>query len=85
MPFYTYIVECADKSFYVGSTNNLGKRIKEHNDSKRGAHYTKIRRPVELKYSETFETLKQARRREAEIKGWCREKKINLINAKLGD
>ena len=77
--FYVYILECADNSFYVGCTNNLEKRIKQHNESKWGAHYTKIRRPVILKHSEEFETLKTARRREAEIKGWRREKKLNLI------
>jgi len=82
MPFYTYIVERADKSFYVGCTNNLEKRIKQHNESKWGAHYTKIRRPVALKHSETFATLIEARRREAEIKGWRREKKVDLINSK---
>jgi putative endonuclease len=80
--YFVYILECADKSFYVGCTNNLEKRIKEHNEYKRGAHYTKIRRPVELRYSETFDNLKNARRRETEIKGWRRDKKINLINAK---
>ncbi|USN95093.1 MAG: GIY-YIG nuclease family protein [Candidatus Nomurabacteria bacterium] len=77
--YHVYILECKDGSFYVGSTNNLEKRIKEHNTSKNGAHYTKIRRPVILKYSETFETLKEARKRESEIKGWRREKKINLF------
>jgi len=80
MLYVTYILECVDKSFYVGCTNNLEKRIKQHNESKWGAHYTKIRRPVILKYSEEFETLKEARRREAEIKGWRREKKQALIN-----
>ncbi len=79
MPFYVYIVECADKSFYVGCTNNLEKRLKQHNNSKWGAHYTKIRRPVNLRYSEDFKTLKGARRRESELKGWRREKKLNLI------
>jgi putative endonuclease len=78
--FYVYILECADASFYVGCTNNLEKRIKQHNESKWGAHYTKIRRPVVLKYSEEFKVLKEARQREAEIKGWRREKKLNLIN-----
>ncbi len=78
--YFTYILECADKSLYVGCTNNLEKRIDQHNNSKWGAHYTKIRRPVELKYSEHFETLKEARRRESEIKGWRREKKLDLIN-----
>jgi len=78
--YFVYILECADKSLYVGCTNNLEKRIKQHNESKWGAHYTKIRRPVVLKYSEEFSTLILARRREAEIKGWSREKKLNLIN-----
>ena len=62
MKFYVYIVECADQSLYVGCTNDLAKRIKQHNESKRGAHYTKLRRPVELKYSETFANLKDARK-----------------------
>jgi len=80
MLYVTYILECVDKSFYVGCTNNLEKRIKQHNELKCGAHYTKIRRPVILKYSEKFKTLKEARRREAEIKSWRREKKLALIN-----
>jgi putative endonuclease len=80
--YFTYILECADKSFYIGCTNNLERRLEQHNNSKEGAHYTKIRRPVILKYSEVFYTLKEARKRETELKGWRREKKINLINAK---
>ncbi|MEK7612936.1 MAG: GIY-YIG nuclease family protein [Patescibacteria group bacterium] len=76
---FVYILECADGSLYVGCTNNLEKRLKQHNDSKWGAHYTKIRRPVVLKYSEIFSDLKTARRREAEIKGWRREKKLILF------
>ncbi len=79
MAYYTYILECADKSLYVGCTNNLEKRVKEHNNSKCGAHYTKIRRPIILKYSEKYKTLLKARRREAEIKSWRRDKKIHLI------
>ena len=77
--FFVYILECADKSLYVGCTNNLEKRIKQHNESKQGAHYTKIRRPVKLKYSEKFKTLLKARRREAEIKKWKREEKLALF------
>jgi putative endonuclease len=80
MVYYVYILECSDHTLYVGSTNDLAKRLKQHNESKQGAHYTKIRRPVELKYSETFDTLKSARSREAEIKSWPRGKKVNLIN-----
>ncbi len=75
MPFFVYILECTDKSYYVGCTNDLEKRLKQHNESRWGAHYTKIRRPVILKYSEEFKTLIEARRREAEIKSWKRDKK----------
>ena len=77
--YFVYILKCADKSLYVGCTNDLEKRLKQHNGSKSGAHYTKIRRPVVLQYSEVFPTLREARRREAEVKGWKREKKMQLI------
>jgi len=76
------MLECADKSLYVGCTNNLEKRLLQHNESKQGAHYTKIRRPVKLRYSETLDTLKDARAREAEIKTYPRPKKLELINQK---
>ena len=79
MSHFVYIVECADQSLYIGCTNNLEKRLKQHNGSKYGAHYTKIRRPVKLLYSEKFDTLITARRREREIKSWRHEKKLNLI------
>ncbi|MEK7480107.1 MAG: GIY-YIG nuclease family protein [Patescibacteria group bacterium] len=74
-----YVLECADTTLYVGCTNDLEKRLKQHNGAKAGAHYTKIRRPVILKYSEKFATLGEARAREHEIKGWRREKKIALF------
>lgn len=79
MSFYVYILQCCDQTYYVGCTNNLEKRLIEHNTSKKGAHYTKLRRPVVLKHSEIFETLLLARRREKEIKGWPREKKEALV------
>jgi len=80
--FFVYILECADKTLYVGSTNNLEKRLKEHNNLKCGAHYTKIRRPVKLKYSESLDSFSSARKREAEIKSWKREEKLKLISIK---
>lgn len=79
MNYFVYILECADTSLYVGSTNNLDKRLYEHNNLKNGAHYTKIRRPVVLKYKEEFETLKESRSREAEIKRYTRSQKLDLI------
>jgi len=79
MSYYVYILECSDKTLYVGSTNNLEKRIYEHNNSKNGAHYTKIRRPVVLKYSEILETFSESRKRENEIKKYPRNKKLELF------
>lgn len=81
MDHFVYILKCADDTLYVGSTNDLAKRVAQHNTAKAGAHYTKIRRPVVLVYSEVVKTLIKARRREAEIKNWNREKKIALIES----
>ncbi len=81
MPYFVYILECTDGSLYVGCTNNPEKRIKEHNTSKSGAHYTKTRRPVKLLHRETFDNLHAARAREREIKSWRREKKLELVKS----
>ena len=80
--FFVYILECSDKSLYAGSTNDLERRLYQHNNLKSGAHYTKIRRPVVLKYSETFRSFKKARAREAEIKRMNRKEKLELIACK---
>lgn len=77
----TYILECADKTLYVGCTNDLEKRLKQHNGAKAGAHYTKIRRPVVLVHVERFRTLAKARAREGEIKRWTRKQKLDFISA----
>lgn len=79
MSYFTYILECSDKTLYCGCTINLDRRVREHNFSKKGAHYTKIRRPVILKYSEKYEDLSSARKREAEIKKLSKEAKKNLF------
>lgn len=75
---YTYIVRCRDGSLYTGWTNNLEKRIKDHN-SGRGAKYTKSRRPVLLAYYEEFATKEEAMRREREIKQMKRQEKQDLV------
>lgn len=79
MEYFTYILECSDKTLYIGYTNNLKKRLMNHNNSKSGAHYTKIRRPVYLKYYENFTTSTEAKRREFELKKYSREDKIIII------
>lgn len=78
--YYVYIVKCADDSFYCGQTNNLDKRIKEHNsDSPRSAKYLRGRKPVKLVYSEKYSTLKAALKREWQIKQLSRSAKEALI------
>jgi putative endonuclease len=81
MAFFIYILECADKTLYTGSTNDWEKRLKQHNFSKSAAHYTKIRRPVCLVYLEKFETYSEARKRENEIKKLTRKNKLKLIKS----
>jgi putative endonuclease len=76
---YVYILECSDKTLYTGSTNNMDKRILEHNNSKAGAKYTRARRPVKLVYVEICSTSSIALKREAEIKKLSRAKKLSLI------
>lgn len=75
---YTYILKCRDESLYTGWTNDLDKRINDHNAGK-GAKYTKPRRPVELVYYETFKTKEEAMKREYAIKQMSRRRKMELI------
>ena len=76
---YTYILQCADGSLYTGWTNNLAKRVADHNEGK-GAKYTKGRGPVTLAYYEAFETKEAAMRREYAIKQMTKEEKQALID-----
>lgn len=73
----TYIVRCSDGTLYTGWTNDIERRIREHNAG-RGAKYTKPRRPVTLAYLEVFETKEEAMKREYAIKRLPRDKKIEL-------
>jgi putative endonuclease len=76
--YYTYIVECCDKTFYTGYTNDLNKRVQTHNKGK-GAKYTRHRLPVVLVYSEEFNDRSSAMKREYAIKQLSRTDKKNLI------
>lgn len=78
--FYVYILKCIDNSFYIGYTKNLEKRITEHNScNKLGSLYLKSKVPATLVYSETYDNRLGATRRERQLKGWTRAKKISLI------
>ncbi len=80
--YFVYILRCADGTLYVGITNDLKKRLHQHNHAKQGARYTKTRRPVILVYSECKRTRGNALRREYEIKSWPRAKKLSLVAGK---
>lgn len=82
-PWNLYIVRCADGSLYTGIAKDLERRMTEHNsDNTLGAKYTRGRRPVELVYSEHFDSRSDAARRESEIKRMKRDAKNNLITGK---
>ncbi len=78
--YFVYIVKCSDNTLYTGITTELERRIEEHNDSDKGAKYTRLRRPVSLVYSEEYPDRSSASKREYEIKKkMSRVEKLNLI------
>ncbi len=77
---YTYIIRCADNTYYTGWTVNIKKRLATHNSGK-GAKYTRSRLPVTLVYLECFSTKVEAMKREAEIKKFTRAEKQALIDS----
>lgn len=83
MKHCVYIVCCADNSLYTGVTKDVDRRIWEHNNSKYGAKSIRGKRPVKLVYKEEYITLSEALKREKEIKGWRRKKKIELVESAL--
>jgi putative endonuclease len=74
-----YILECADNSFYTGSTKDLELRLAQH-QAGMGANHTKRRLPVTLVYFEEYQRIDEAFYREKQIQGWSRKKKKALIN-----
>ncbi|QDC37142.1 GIY-YIG nuclease family protein [Sphingobium fuliginis] len=78
MPFWTYLLHCADRSFYTGHTDNLQTRIAQHEAGVIPGH-TQNRRPIKLVWSQEFGTRMEALEAERQIKGWSRAKKLALI------
>ncbi len=84
MPF-TYLLRCADGSFYAGSTRgDLMVRVFEHNAGT-GSRYTAFRRPVELAWSAEFERVTEAFALEKQIQNWSRAKRQALIDGRFAD
>ncbi len=81
-PYFVYILRCSDGTLYTGITTDLERRVEEHNDSVKGAKYTRSRRPVTLVYSETCPDKSEASRREYRIKRMTRQQKERMIAAR---
>ena len=79
--YFTYILLCNQKTYYVGVTNNLDKRLAEHKSGK--SQFTSQFSDIELVYFEEYPTLVLARRRETQLKGWSHAKKQNYILGKV--
>ena len=77
--YFLYIVECSDKSYYTGVTNDLDRRLCEHNNDNDALAYTYKRRPVVLKYFQRFQDINQAIEFEKQVKGWGQEKEGGFI------
>jgi len=80
--WFVYLLRCSDGSYYVGHTNDLGKRISLHN-SGRGSAHTAMRRPVTLVFKEPVSSKSDAIKREKQIKCWSRVKKEALIQSDI--
>ncbi len=76
--YYVYMLRCADDTIYTGITTDLERRVRVHNDGK-GAKYTRTRTPVELVYSEPFESKSEALKREWQIKKLSRSEKLQMF------
>ena len=81
--YYVYILECSDQTLYVGVTNNLKRRLKEHKTVRNPNAYTASRLPVELKFYAEFTNILVAIAKEKQIKRWSRAKKQALIEGKF--
>ena len=80
MSYFFYLARCSDNSLYSGSCVNVQRREDCHNSGK-GAKYTRSRRPVKIVYSEEFESLSEAKKREAQVKSFSRIEKEKLISS----
>jgi putative endonuclease len=77
--YFVYILLCNDKSYYTGVTNDIERRMFEHESGENKNCYTYKRRPLKLVFQENFEDVNQAIAFEKQIKGWRREKKEAVI------
>lgn len=77
--WFVYLLRCNDQSLYCGVTTELERRVKEHNESPKGAKYTRVRRPVSLAFSQTAMSRSEACQLEAKIKKLSKVNKERLV------
>ena len=77
--YSVYILQCSDGAYYIGVTNDIERRLWEHNTGFDKKCFTYCRRPVVIKYLETFQDINQAIAWEKQLKGWSRKKKEALF------
>lgn len=79
--YFVYILRTSSDTLYIGQTNNLERRLKEHKSkNSKSARYVRYFDSVELVYSEEHRTRKKAMQREAQLKTWTRKRKESLIH-----
>ena len=78
--WYLYVVRCVDSTLYTGITTDVDRRVREHNASKRGAKYTRARRPVELVWSKEYPNRSEAQKAEYNFKKLFHQQKWEIIN-----
>ena len=76
--YFVYLLECRDGSLYTGITTDLARRLAEHQKGT-GGNYTRARGALKMVYTEPHPNRSSASRRESEIKGWPRAKKLGLV------
>lgn len=82
--YFVYILRTSSNSLYIGQTNNLDKRLKEHREkTNKGARYIKYFDSFELVYTEIFNSRIEAMQRERQLKNWTKAKKEALIEGKI--
>ena len=80
--WFVYLLLCSDKSFYTGVSNNPQKRFLDHKNGK-GGRYTRSHKPIKMIFQEPSSSKEEALKRERQIKGWGRSKKIKILKLEI--
>ena len=83
--WYLYVVECADGTLYTGITNNVSRRLHEHNNTKKGAKYTRVRRPVRLVWEKQYNNRSEAQAAEYQFKKLLHKQKWDIIKGEINE